>query len=408
LNPQDVDIESRSLTSLTLDFDADKSIVQLGGAGSANRDFDFILKPVIFIVEAVGTVPVDAETAAIGFNFPTAVEVAEDVGPASVIGEGNVLVASAGAGTLENTVVAVDVYDIDDPVDASTLVPFASDEDVILGEPIVNSPSGLAQFLDLVWISNAASAVGLYNAGSVAELYTSGNFRTGYLGNLPPTESVAGLVETSGVEFGGFAPNGSLAGEDLVIYQTNANGSITGILVSDELIFDIVPAGTFSEPSDLAFVPNSTPLQAGGPAGSVLGTLFVTDAAADEVGMVRLTTTGGLVGDSATRVAGQLLQVLTYPFLSEPIGIAYSESSDRLFIANRGNGTIIVIRPDGTEVATFDTGFGADSLNAIDVMPGGTGNVVFVANTGGNDDPSIDDSDTALNTLERISIPFNN
>ena len=395
LNPRDIDIHSGSLTSLTLDFDAEKSIVELGESGNSSREYDYILKPVIFILEATGTIATDTETVATGLNFPTDLQAVEDGGSLA----GNVLVANTGtSGTNSQTVLPVDVSQTW-PIDATTITPpFASSGDIFEGEPLVNSPSGLAQYADLVWISNLFSATVLDSAGTVSELYTAGSLSALYVDNtLPTSESPTGLVETSGVEFGGFAPSGLLANDEFVVYQTNGNGSITGIIIAKQLIFDVLGSG-FTAPSDLAFVPPLTPIAAGNPEGTPAGWLFVTDSATDQIGVVTLTTTGGAVGDETTRVSGEVVQTLSYPWLSNPVGIAYDPGTDLLYIANRGNGTITVISPDGVEVATFDTGFGANALNGIDVAPDGT---VYVTNTAGNDDPS---AEAGASTLERVAI----
>lgn len=400
LNPRDIEINAGSLTTVTLDFDADKSIVQLGDDGS--RDYDFILKPVIFILEAVGAIPVDTDTVAVGLNFPTDVKVGESVGAGSAIGEGDVLVGNAGtSGTNRQSVLDVDPSQ-PLPVDTTTLTPFVSYLDTAEGEPLVDSPSGVGQHLDLVWVANAASA-----AGTVSEIYTSGNFSDIYIDNNAPTESLAGLVETSGVEFGGFAPNGPLLGRDYVVYQTNGNGSLTGLFINDSLVVDILGSGSFTDPTDLAFVPSATPIQPDDPAGTLLGWLFVTDAATNQVGVVTLRTSGGAVGDTGTRVTGLIENTFAPAFVSEPVGIAYSPDSDRLYIANRGNGSITAIRPDGTEVATYDTGFGANALNGIDAASNGTEDILYLTNTSGNDDPANDNpSDSGASTLERVVIPL--
>jgi hypothetical protein len=401
LNPRDIEIQSGSLTSLTLDFDADKSIVRLGGVEDSSRDYDFILKPVIFILEATGTIATDTETVATGLNFPTDLQAVEGEGAGSLAG--SVLVANAGtSGTNAQTVLPVDVSETW-PIDATAITPpFASSADIFEGEPLVNSPSGLAQYMDLVWISNSVSATVLDSAGTVSELYTTGGLSAlsaMYIDdNLLSSESVEGLIQTSGVEFGGFAPSGLLANDEFVVYQTNGNGSITGIIIAKQLIFDVLGAGSFGEPTDLAFVPPLTPIATGNPAGTPAGWLFVTNAATDQIGVVSLTTIGGAVGDEATRVSGEIVQTLSYPWLSNPVGIAYSPGADLLYIANRGNGTITVISPDGVEVATYDTGFGANALNGIDVAADGT---VYVTNTAGNNDPS---ADAGSSTLEKVNI----
>ena len=385
LNPREVYIQSGSLTSLTLDFDADKSIVKLGSSGKGKKKgtYYFILKPVIFILDALGATPVDTDTVAVNLDFPTGLEVTADVGSGSIIPDGNLLVCNAGT---SNTVLDMDAYAAFEsgvPVDATTLTPFASFADTDgSGEAYVNSPSGVTQYMDLVWIANAASVVAADSAGTVTEIYTSGVLNTIYIDNDPPTDSIEGLVETSGIEFGGFAPDGSLSGYDWLALQTNSNGSVTGLNIKDSLIFDVLVPASFSAPSDAVFI--AEPISIGDPEGTTLGWLFVTDAAANEVVKLRLTATGGSVGDAATGIAVSEEGVFTPALISEPVGIAYSNMTNYLYIANRGNGTISAIGLDGTEIATYDTGLGADALNGIDVYTGGTGDLVYFTNTAGN------------------------
>jgi hypothetical protein len=404
LNPRNVEVQSGSLTSLTLDFDADKSIVKLGGAGQGEREYDFILKPVIFILEAIGAISADTQTVATGLNFPTGVHVAENVGGGSIIAEGSVLVANAGvSGANSNTVLAIDVSGIL-PIDATALDPFVSSVTEIDGEPLVNSPTGVAQYLDLVWVANAASVVAAANDGTVAEIYTSGIPSGVFIDNFLPSTSSFGLVSTSGVEFGGFAPNGTLAGDDLLVFETNGNGSITGLNLKDNEKFDILPDGTFTSPSDLAFV--AEPIVADDPPDTRLGWLYVTDAATNEMTIVELTTTGGNVGEAGTGIAASIVDTLTYAFASEPVGIAFSPGSGRLYIANRGNGSIVLVALDGTEIETHDTSLGGDAINGIAVVSTGTEDVVFLTNTAGNTDPSNDAPGVGASSLERVVVPY--
>jgi hypothetical protein len=407
LNPRDVEIRTGWVTTITLDFDAEKSIVQLGGAGHAHREYHFILKPVIFILEATGLIPVDTRTLAFGLNFPTGLQVAMDVGGGSLIRNGDVLVANAGtAGVNSNTVLNIDVLG-DIPVDATTLVPFVSSSDVVevepgLFEPLVNRPSGVAQYEYLVWISNPVSVVGGAQAGTVSEVETGRIFSNLFIGNEPPTESVFGLRMTSGIEFAGFAPNGSLSGSDLFVVQTNGNGSVTGIYTKKEgRIVDVLGAGVLSEPSDAAFIPE--PFNIGDGPGTLIGTLYVTDAAENVVEKVSLTTTG-TVGDPATRISALIVDTFPFAYASEPVGIAYSAGSDSLYIGNRGNGTIIAAQTDGAEIATYDTGLGGDAINGVDVIFNGTADLVLLTNTAGNDDPSNDAPGIGMSTLEAVVI----
>jgi hypothetical protein len=386
LNPRDVYIQSGALTSLTLDFDADKSIVKLGPPHKPKKkkkDYDFILKPVIFILGASGAIPVDTETVALNLDFPTGLEVTNDVGSGSIIPDGNVLVCNAGTSNTLLDLDAVGAFGSATPIDATTVTPFASIADTDGGgEAYVNSPSGVTQHMDLVWIANAASIVAAGNAGTVTEIYTDGTLNTIYIDNDPPTDSVEGLITTSGIEFGGFAPDGSLTGYEWLVFQTNGNGSVTGLNIKDTLLFDVLVASSFSAPSDAVFIPGA--VSVGDAEGATIGWLYVTDAGANEVVMLKLTATGGAIGDAATGIAVAQEAVFTPSFISEPVGIAYSDMTGRLYIANRGNGTVSAIGLDGTEIETYDTGLGADAINGIDVYTGGAADLVFFTNTAAN------------------------
>lgn len=409
LNPRDVRIESGALTAITLDFDADKSIVKLGGADHANRDYHFILKPVIFILEATGAILVDTETLAFGLNFPTGLQFTQNVGADAIIGEGSLLVANAGAsGQNSNTALDMDISGTL-PVDATVLTPFVSSLDeveVAPGEfePLVNSPSGVSQYSTLVWISNLASVVAADHAGTVSEIYTNGSFSSIFIDNHPPSSSAAGLVATAGIEFGGSAPDGSLSGAEWLIFQVNGNGSVTGLDLKESRTFDVLAPTTLVNPSDLAFVPE--PIFSGDSPGTVLGRLYVTDASSNELVIVRLTTVGGNIGDATTEFVASIESSFVYEFASEPIGVDYSHGSDRLYLANRGNGTVIAIRPDGFEIETYDTGLGANALSGVDVWFNGSDDVVFLTNTAGNDDPSNDAPGVGMSTLEKVVIPI--
>ena len=70
--PRNVDVPNGNLTSITLDFDAARSVVALGNRGNPNRGYDFLLKPVIFVLESESLLA-PATTIADGFNFPRGV-----------------------------------------------------------------------------------------------------------------------------------------------------------------------------------------------------------------------------------------------------------------------------------------------------------------------------------------------
>ena len=408
LNPRNVEVQSGSLTSLTLDFDADKSIVKLGSKDKPKKgDYYFILKPVIFILDASSAIRIDTETMAVNFSFPTGLEVVEAPSDGSITQEGNVLVADFAIFPEDNhTVFDVNVsnttpVDVSDPADTNWQA-FASSLDVLGGELLVNYPTGVTQNAGSVWVANAESVVGPESAGNVSEYDTAGTPIQVFIDNTGTTESSEGLVITSGIEFGGFAPNGSLSGGDLLLFQTNGNGSVTGINLGDGRIFDVLGAGSFADPSDAAFVPE--PFDGSGGTGTVIGSLFVTDAGADEITMFPLMTTGP-VGEYATRIVPGAITTLTYPFVYEPIGIAYSAGSGRLYIANRGNGSIIAIAPDTAEIAAYDTGLGGDSLNGIDAIYSDAidADILFLTNTASTSDPSSGPA-YGMGTLEKAVI----
>ena len=410
LNPRNVEIQGGSVTSLTLDFDAARSIVELGGAGrTKGRDFHFILKPVIFILEAIRPIPVDTETVAIGFDFPTGLEVVEAPGGGSITAEGNVLVADFAVSPDDDHIIFdIDVsnttpVDVSDP-DDSNWQAFASSEDVLNDEILVNFPTGVTQSSDRVWIANAESVVGVEAAGNVSEYDTGGNPRQVFIGNLGLTESDQGLIITLGIEFGGFAPNGSLSGDDLLLFQTNSNGSVTGINLKDGRIFDVLTEGAFADPSDAAFVPE--PFDPAGGTGTIIGWLFVTDAGTDEIKMFPLMTTGP-VGEDATRIIPGTITIFLYTFVSEPVGIAFSAGSNRLYIANRGNGSITALESNGTEIETYDTGLGADALNGIDAIYSAVdaADILFLTNTASTGDPWGNGFIPGMCTLEKVVTP---
>lgn len=409
LNPRDVEIRGGSTVSLLLDFDAARSIVRLGGGDKAKgREYHFILKPVIFILEEVRAIPIDTETVAVGFDFPTGLTVMEQPGVAAMTADGNVLVADF-ALVMQDDHIVFDVnvsnttpVDVSDPLDPNWGI-FGSSQDELGGEPLVNFPTGVAQKSGLVWISNAESSIGLEDAGNVSEYDAAANPRRVFIDNMGPTESDEGLVITSGVEFGGFAPNGSLSGDDLLVFQTNYNGSVTGIILRENIIFDVLKPGALTDATDAAFIPE--PFAGAGGAGTVIGWLFVTDAAEHEVRMFPLMTTGA-VGDNATRIVPGPITTLDYTFASEPVGIAHSAGSGRLYIAHRGNGTITAATEDGAEIVTYDTGLGGDAINGIDAVYSETegADILFLTNTASISDPLVEGIGFGTGSLERAVV----
>jgi DNA-binding beta-propeller fold protein YncE len=116
--------------------------------------------------------------------------------------------------------------------------------------------------------------------------------------------------------------------------------------------------------------------------------------------------TTGPVGEGATRIVPGTTTTVTYPFVFEPIGIAYSAGSGRLYIANRGNGSIIAIDPDAAVIESYDTGLGGDSLNGIDAIYSGAidSDILFLTNTASTSDPSSSDPAYGMGTLEKAVI----
>ncbi|MBN2383781.1 Ig-like domain-containing protein [bacterium] len=73
----------------------------------------------------------------------------------------------------------------------------------------------------------------------------------------------------------------------------------------------------------------------------------------------------------------------TNPPLMCPIDIVYDQTSDHLFVANRGNGSVTELDLDGTVMKIYKTNLGYMNLTSLDLADWGEGRVIVLTTTGG-------------------------
>lgn len=187
-----------------------------------------------------------------------------------------------------------------------------------------------------------------------------------------------GLVGIGGIVEAGIAPDEDTYMNRLAFAAHTDRGLIYGIDLDDGPY--VAFSGT-ETPMGIEFV--AIP----GDSNPGSGYLFVSDPEAGNIARVKMKASGpvGAAGTQSVvdRSSLDSLVTFTYPLLQNPVGIAYSQDHDRLFVACRGNGLILEISLDGEIVETYDTGFGSDAIGGIAVGDLGKGEVIFITHTGG-------------------------
>jgi hypothetical protein len=117
------------------------------------------------------------------------------------------------------------------------------------------------------------------------------------------------------------------------------------------------------------------------------GQLFISDYARGSIARLTMVPSGNIGHPNTVMIPSDrgkdAIIFLTFPNLSSPVGLAYSNELGKVYAACRGNGIVIEFTPDGEMTAMFDTGFGAASLSGLAVGDMGSGDVVFLSHTGG-------------------------
>lgn len=190
-----------------------------------------------------------------------------------------------------------------------------------------------------------------------------------------------GLVGINGITSAGIAPDEPAYMSHLVFATHTELGVIFGIDLDNG---PYVAVSGLNKPMGIEYVPlleNNENIPG-------KGYLFVTDPESGNIARIRMIPSGP-VGHSATRSvidtgAQNSLVFFTFPTMKNPVGIAYSQKRDTLFVACRENGYILEITLDGTLKNTFDTGLGTNALGGIDIGDMGKGDLVFITHTGGD------------------------
>jgi hypothetical protein len=368
--PRNVDVASQGLTSITLDWDASKSIVILGNRPNPHRGFDFILKPVIFVLESDSLVR-GTTTVATGLNFPEGVAYVDDTIVVANAGTGTTSAAS-GAGAL--LVLDAGAYETGTPLDATTpadsTVPAAPPHDVANDE--INGGAGA--FATVFSETLARYALSDLSTATTDDLVTGATLRAVAPARTPADDGPSWFVATT----------------TDVSYFDPAAGSATSLGIAG-----------LTGVTGLAFL-------RGTPTGTY-GTLVVTDGAANEILAIPLNASGADVTVGAPIVRRT---AATLDFMKEPIGVTANVAGTSVYVAMRGNGFVYELSAALDPIRVIDTGLGPDSLNAITAVASplldgftASGEVLLLASTNGVDDPALDDpiASGAGSTIEALT-----
>ncbi|MBN1553088.1 Ig-like domain-containing protein [bacterium] len=242
--------------------------------------------------------------------------------------------------------------------------------DDITNESIARLPNGFDTNVDIDDFVKQAATLGSSNGGKNGTGPFMGMFRS---------ETI--LLGMSGLAFAGVAPDDPGPYSVLYFASHARRSAVYGIDFDDGVYY----AFTGCEwPADVEYVPFYS--EQGHPIPGT-GYLFAIDPVEGNLARARMKPSGP-VGDDQTVSVAETQQedspiYLTFPMMSEPTGIAYSQEHDRLYIACRGNGYVLEITPEGVLTEIFDTGFGANGLSGIAVGDMGAGDVLFLSYTGG-------------------------
>lgn len=312
--PRGVDVPGGGLTSITLDFDASKSVVALGGRGKSNRAYDFLLKPVIFVLEAESLVR-PTTTIATGFDAAT--------GVAYTTGAADRIVVSDASG-----------FVVLDPADYEEGTPIDAEESALDREETADPAA-------------AAAANG-------------GSLFVGAFGGA--------LFHADALDLDG-ATSDDLGGDDLTAVVPAGDAWFVA-RAGDILYVDPDASGPASlgvsglgHVTGLAFFPGE----------ESFGTLVATDRGSDASSAAddRILRLALVESDGAVTVDGDpvVLEAATLEFLDGPAGVAANLAGTGFFVVQRGNGFVHEISLSTLAVlGLFDTGLGAGSLAGIAVV----------------------------------------
>ena len=395
--PRNVLITGGSPSRVTIDFNAQKSIVlhtKKGKNGEPDKA-EFHLKPVIFLLESESTAT-PPTTIAAGFNFPR--------GLAYMRGDPNDpsddRIAVANTGTLSfgpesnaNTVVRFDPNDFTGIAARNIADPELFAERATVGSAL-RDISGIEMLAG--W--QAIDAVDDRAIVRLAPDDLSVSTRFGL-----PVDKLLAITQAPSVVGAGPAW--------LVVYQDGGKkGSRVAYfdpaLGPDPIVLiDNAP----ENPTDILFVP-------GYPAGR-LGTVYLAARGKNfnDTKDDRLLAAAIVFDGQTVRVDGSIIEQnnVGIDFLNEPIGMGLNVTGDGIWVAQRGNGFIHLLGLDLDPLDILNTGLGGNALNGIEVLafPALAGletepQVLLLTNTLGDDDPASDDpldeDDPAISSVEAV------
>jgi len=385
--PRNVRVEGGSLSEMTIDFNASKSIVlhTIKGANGRNDTAEYHLRPVIFLLESesMATPPT---TIATGMNYPRGTAYMR--GDENTLSDDRIVVINTGENGVQAESNAGTVLRFN-PNDFLGTAPFnASDP----AQPVDRQAMG-KELRDVSGIEELSGwqSVDVLQKNSIVSLDPVDITISSRI-DLP-VEHIYALTQAPGVIDDGPAwviayhvdtvdANGKKKTKRPVAYLDPALGPNPIVLIED-IEFHA---------SDIVFVPNY-------PAGR-FGTVYVSmpgskrdDPTDDRLFVATLVFDGNTVSvEGAPRVFKDL------DSWSEPIGMALNADGDGIWIAQRGNGFIHLVDLDLNPLNILNTGLGPNSLNGIEVLrnPALAGfraepEVLMITNTLGEDDRRNDD-----------------
>ncbi len=241
----------------------------------------------------------------------------------------------------------------------------------ISDETIARVPNAIDTDNDQNDCTKQAASIGTTNSGS----FGSGPFGGSY-------KSATGMLGASSIVSAGIAPDDYNPLSMLYFVTHTGRGVVYGVDLDDGVYYAFTG---LESPVGVEFVPS---INSDGQAIPGSGLLFVVDSEAGNIARVQMKSTGAVGEANSVSMPDyqntDAVVYMTFPYLSEPVGIAYSPEHDRLYTACRGNGYILEFDRAGTMTNVFDTGLGSHGFGGIDVGDMGSGDVIFLTYTGGS------------------------
>ncbi len=242
--------------------------------------------------------------------------------------------------------------------------------DSLANEAVARVPNGFDSDDDQADWEKIAATIGSSNNVAAAAGPKMGTFKT-----------ELGLIGMSGIVDAGIAPDDPNPLSLLFFATHTKRNAVYGIDFDDGVYFVF---SNDSPPRGLEYVPSRD-----GDGNPLTGRGFLYVLFPEEGNLARLKILpSGVIGDPNTVAipeynSSDAIVYMTMEFLSDPVGIAYSNEHDRLYIACRGNGYVLEMTREGILTEVFDTGLGSGYLGGIAIGDLGGGDYVFITSTGG-------------------------